>query len=693
MFELTEANPLLDLDGLIRFDAIRPAHVTPAIDALLSDARELIARLEGDAVPPTWAAFVEPLAEATAWLDRAWGAVGHLNAVTDTPPLRAAYNENLAKVTEFWTAFSQNQKLFEKYRALSQSHAHATASAARKRVVEHALRDFRLGGAELSADDKTRFAAIEDELARLSQKFSENVLDSTNDYSLDIADANTLAGLPADALALAASRAQEAGVPGYRITLQLPSYLAVMQFADDRALRETLYAAYVKRASEFGNPEHDNTALITRILVKRNEAAKLLGYADFASVSLVSKMADTADEVLTFLDDLAQRARPYALRDMAEISTFARDKLGISELQAWDFAYASEKLREERYAFSEQEVKQYFPETKVLEGLFRLVETLFSVRVKQRLDAARPPVWHPDVKFFDVEAQDGSLLAQFYLDLYARRGKRSGAWMASARSRRRASEGALQTPIAFLTCNCSEPVATPGGGEREAMLSHGEVTTLFHEFGHGLHHMLTRVDDAGVSGIRGVEWDAVELPSQFMENFCWEWDVVRHMTAHADTKAAIPKQLFDKMLAARNFQAGMQVLRQVEFAIFDMLLHSRFDPLGSKTALALLAEVRERVAVVVPPAYNRMPHQFAHIFAGGYAAGYYSYKWAEVLSADAYAQFEEDGVLNAATGARFLDEILGVGGSRPALESFVSFRGRAPDIDALLRHNGMVGVG
>ena len=691
MFEPIEANPLLDLNSLIRFDAIQPAHVTPAIDTLLRDARALIAQLEGDAVPATWAAFVEPLAETMARLDRAWGAVGHLNAVTDTPPLRAAYNQNLAKVTEFWTALSQNQKLFEKYRALSQSDAHATASAAKRRVVEHALRDFRLGGAELSADDKARFATIEDELARLSQKFSENILDSTNDFSLDIADAKVLSGLPADALALAALRAQEAGVPGYRITLQLPSYLAVMQFADDRALREMLYAAYVKRASEFTKPEHDNTSVITRILVKRNEAAKLLGYADFASVSLVSKMADTAEQVLTFLDDLAQRARSYALRDMGELSAFARDKLGISALEAWDLAYASEKLREERYAFSEHEVKRYFPESKVLEGLFRVVATLFSARVKQRLGAARPPVWHPDVKFFDVEAEDGSLLAQFYLDLYARRGKRSGAWMANARSRRRAPEHALQTPIAFLTCNFSEPVTTPGG-EREAMLSHGEVTTLFHEFGHGLHHMLTRVDDAAVSGIRGVEWDAVELPSQFMENFCWEWDVVRHMTAHADTKAAIPKQLFDKMLAARNFQAGMQVLRQVEFAIFDMLLHSRFDPRGSKTALFLLDEVRDRVAVVVPPAYNRMPHQFSHIFAGGYAAGYYSYKWAEVLSADAYAQFEEDGVLNAATGARFLDEILGVGGSRPALESFVSFRGRAPDIDALLRHNGMVGV-
>ena len=691
MVEPSETNPLLDLDGLIRFDAIRPAHVTPAIDALLADARELVARLESDAVPPTWAAFVEPLTEASARLDRAWGAVGHLNAVTDTPALRAAYNENLAKVTEFWTALSQSQKLFEKYRALSQSDAHATASAARKRVIDHAVRDFRLGGAELCADDKTRFAAIEDELARLSQRFSENVLDATNEFSLDIADPHVLAGLPADALALAAARAQEAGVEGYRITLQLPSYLAVLQFADDRALRETLYSAYVKRASEFGKPEHDNTPLITRILVRRNEAAQLLGYADFASVSLVSKMADTAGQVLTFLDDLAQRARPYALRDVTELSSFARDKLGIAELEAWDLAYASEKLREARYAFSEHEVKQYFPESKVLEGLFRLVETLFSVRVKQRLGAARPPVWHPDVKFFDVEAQDGSLLAQFYLDLYARNGKRSGAWMANARSRRRVTANALQTPIAFLTCNFSEPLKIPGG-QREAMLSHGEVTTLFHEFGHGLHHMLTRVDDAGVSGIHGVEWDAVELPSQFMENFCWEWDVVRHMTAHRETQTAIPKHLFDKMLAARNFQAGMQVLRQVEFAIYDMLLHSGFDPLGSKTALALLAEVRERVAVVVPPPYSRMPHQFSHIFAGGYAAGYYSYKWAEVLSADAYAQFEEDGVLNAATGARFLDEILGIGGSRPALESFVSFRGRAPSIDALLRHNGMVGV-
>ena len=696
MFEPLITNPLLALDDLIRFDAIVPEHVTPAIARLLADARAVVTRLEDKKIPATWTDFVEPLVDATERLSRAWGAVGHLNAVADTPVLRVAYNDNLPKVTEFWTALSQNQGVFDQYRRLSRSAEHAHATAARKRVVEHALRDFRLGGAELSDIDKARFAAIEDELAKLAQKFSENVLDATNDYALDIDDASELLGLPDDALAAARARAQEVKATGCRFTLHLPSYLAVLQFAEHRALRETLYAAYVKRASEFGKPEQDNTETITRTLALRAEAARLLGYPDYASVSLVSKMAETPDQVLDFLDDLAQRAKPYGELDMAELRSFARESLGITTLEAWDIAFASEKLREHRYSFSEHEVKQYFPEPKVLEGLFRVVETLFSVRIEERIGTARPPVWHPDVKFFDVKADDGSLLAQFYLDLYARAGKRSGAWMASARSRRRLAGGVTQTPIAFLTCNFSAPMANTLGADRaapsalrSALFSHAEVTTLFHEFGHGLHHMLTQVDEAGVAGIRGVEWDAVELPSQFMENFCWEWDVVRHMTAHVDTGAPIPKALFDKMLAAKNFQAGLQILRQIELATFDMLLHSSFVAGGSKSVLDLIAEVRERIAVVVPPAYNRFPNQFSHIFAGGYAAGYYGYKWAEVLSADAYAQFEEDGVLDPGVGARFRDQILGVGGSRPALDSFSSFRGRAPSIEALLRHNGL----
>jgi oligopeptidase A len=511
---------------------------------------------------------------------------------------------------------------------------------------------------------------------------------------LDVDDAAALDGLPADALAAARTRAEQAGVSGYRVTLHMPSYLATMQFANDRTLRETVYAAYAKRASEFGRPEHDNGPVIARILALRAEAAALMQYADYASLSMVPKMAEAPADVLRFLEELRDRAKPFGERDMRELSAFAEDVLGIETLEVWDIAYASERLREHRYAFSQQEVKNYFPESKVLEGLFRVVGQLFTVTVRERAGAEAPPRWHPDVRFFDVLDPSGTRVAQFYLDLYARTGKRSGAWMASARSRAVLADGRLQTPIAYLTCNFSEPLRdATGRATREALFTHSEVNTLFHEFGHGLHHMLTRVDEPAVSGIRGVEWDAVELPSQFLENFCWEWDVVRHMTAHVETGEPIPRALFDRMLAAKNFQAGMQTLRQLEFGIFDMRLHSGDDAArarGERGVMDLLAEVRDAVAVYPVPSYNRQPHQFSHIFAGGYAAGYYSYKWAEVLSADAYAQFEEDGVLNAETGARFLAEILGVGGSRPALESFVSFRGREPDLEALLRHNGMV---
>ncbi len=478
----------------------------------------------------------------------------------------------------------------------------------------------------------------------------------------------------------AAEKAAKDAKPGFVFTLHFPSYFPLLQYADDRALRETVYHANATKAAEFGKPEWNNTPLIAQLLRLRAEEARLLGYRNFAEVSLVPKMAQTPDEVIAFLEDVAARAKPYAERDMRELREFARTHLGIADLAPWDVAYASEKLREQRYAFSDQEVKQYFPEHKVLEGLFRVIQTLFGVRVKA--DVA--PTWHPDVRFFRIENTQGDLVAQFYVDLYARPGKRSGAWMDDARARRRLVNGATQTPAAYLTCNFSAPV-----GGKPALFTHDEVLTLFHEFGHGLHHMLTRVDDLAVSGINGVEWDAVELPSQFMENFCWEWEVLEHMTAHVDTGAPLPRALFERMLAAKNFQAGMQTVRQMEFALFDMRLHSGFDPDGATTVQQLLDQVRAQVAVVVPPAYHRFQNSFTHIFAGGYAAGYYSYKWAEVLSADAYGRFEEDGVLDATTGQRFLDEILAVGGSRPALDSFVAFRGRKPTIDALMRHNGM----
>ena len=684
-------NPLLDETGPIRFDAIDASHVAPAIDAVIAAADAVIARLEDPAIDASWSSFIEPLTHATERVGSVWSIASNLSAVVDTPALRDAYNSRLQQVVEFWTRLGQNAALFEKYRALERAPDFASLTPVRRRVVANALRDFRLSGAELPPAKKARYAAIEEELAQLSQQFSEHLLDATNEFTLDVVGADELAGLPDDALAAARTRAEQAGVAGYRITLHMPSYLAVMQFAGNRALRERIYAAYVKRASEFGKSEQDNGPLIARILELRAEAARLMDYADYASLSMEPKMAENPDDVLRFLEKLCRRARPFGERDIAELSTFARDELGFDALEAWDITYVSERLRERRYSFSQQEVKNYFGESKVLAGLFRVVGQLFAVDVRERTGVERPPVWHPDVRFFDLVDRSGALVAQFYLDLYARPGKRSGAWMASARNRALRPDGARQTPIAYLTCNFSEPLRAPSGDQlREALFTHAEVNTLFHEFGHGLHHMLTRIDEVAVSGIRGVEWDAVELPSQFLENFCWEWDVIEHMTAHVDSGEPIPRALYDRLLAAKNFQAGMQTLRQLEFAIYDMKLHTGFDVHGERSVMDLLHEVRDEVAVYPIPAYNRQPNQFSHIFAGGYAAGYYSYKWAEVLSADAYAQFEEDGVLNAATGARFLEEILGVGGSRPALESFVSFRGREPDLEALLRHNGMV---
>ena len=685
-------NPLLGspLD-LVAYDRVDSTHIVPAVEAALAEARAVIDSLKASSAEPDWTTFVEPLDAATERVNHVWSAVSHLSAVADSPELRAAYNASLPKVTEFWTQVSQDETLFARYRSIERSPAYARLSPARRRVVDNALRDFRLGGAELAPAPKKRYAAIEEELARLSQAFSEHVLDATEAYVLDVPDAAALDGLPDDAIAAARARAEQAGAAGYRVTLHMPSYLAVMQFANDRALRERIYEAYVTRASEFGEPDRDNGPLIGTILALRAEAAALMEYADYASLSMVSKMAETPDEVLQFLERLRSRAKPFGERDMVELATFARDRLGIERLAAWDIAYASERLREHEYSFSQQEVRNYFPETKVLDGLFRVVGQLFSVRAVQRTGPSAPSLWNPDVRFFDLLDAAGTVVAQFYLDLYARPGKRGGAWMASARSRGVDADGRRRTPIAYLTCNFSEPLRDGSGAiTREALFTHSEVNTLFHEFGHGLHHMLTRVDESAVAGIRGVEWDAVELPSQFLENFCWEWDVVAHMTSHIETGEPIPRALFDRMLAAKNFQAGMQTLRQLEFAIFDMKLHSRFDVAGEQSVMALLDDVRHSVAVYDVPPYNRQPNQFSHIFAGGYAAGYYSYKWAEVLSADAYAQFEEDGVLNAGTGARFLEEILGVGGSRPAIESFVSFRGRQPDLEALLRHNGMV---
>ncbi|WAV93724.1 M3 family metallopeptidase [Oxalobacter aliiformigenes] len=682
------SNPLLNFDGLPRFDEIRPEHVTPAIETLLNRCKTVVAGLEAPMTDITWDNFVTPLDDCTEQLSRAWGIVGHLSAVVDTPELRAAYNENIPRITEFWTSLSQNLALFKKYKTLRNASSFDSLSPSRQRVIENTLRDFRLGGAELPEDKKKRFAEIQEKTASLSTRFSENVLDATNDFELFIKNVSELSGLPEDILHAAQAAARADNKTGYKFTLHFPSFYPVMQYADNRAIREKMYRANATRASELGtNPEWDNTGNINELLRLRKEEALLLGYPNFAEVSLVPKMARTPDEVIAFLEDLAERARPYAEKDLAELKRFGKDELGIDDLQAWDMAYVSEKLRQKRYAFSEQEVRQYFPEPNVLEGLFRLVQTLYSVSILP--DTA--PVWHKDVKFFRIE-KAGKLIGQFYMDLYARPGKRGGAWMDDARSRRMTANG-LQTPVAYLTCNFSSPLEKDGK-RQPALFTHDEVMTLYHEFGHGLHHLLTKVDELGVSGISGVEWDAVEMPSQFMENFCWEWDVVRHMTSHIDTKEPLPKELFDKMLAAKNYQSGLQMLRQVEFSLADMHLHYDYDPDGQKTAQNVLDEIRQKYAVVIPPAFNRFLQSFSHIFAGGYAAGYYSYKWAEVLSADVYSAFEEslaDGndLVSPAMGARLLEEILSVGGSRPAIESFTAFRGRQPTIDALLRHNGL----
>ena len=672
-------NPLLDFSGLPRFAEFKPESVTPALDQLLAENRALADDLRNQDAVPDWENFIAPLDDGNERLRRAWGQVAHLNAVMNSQQLRDVYNANLPRITQYFSELAQDETLYGKYKALRASDAFLRLTDAQKKVIDNELRDFRLGGAELPSAEKARFKQVIEKLAGSSSKFNDNVLDATNAYELIVADRQRLAGIPGDVLEVAGEAAAQAGKPGWKFTLHMPSYLPVMQYAQDRSLREQMYRAYVTRAAEFGESGWDNSAIIVDILRLRREQSLMLGFANFAELSLQPKMADSSQQVLDFLEELAQRARPFAQRDLAELKEFATRQLGLEDLQPWDMAYASEKLRVARYAFSDQEVKQYFPEDQVLAGMFRVVETLYGFQIKP--DEA--PRWQQDVRFFAIRNRSGELIGQFFLDLYARPSKRGGAWMDDAITRRRKRSG-LQTPVAYLNCNFSAPLSG-----KAALFTHDEVITLFHEFGHGLHHLLTQVEVLGVSGINGVEWDAVELPSQFMENFCWEWEVLQNMTRHVETGSSLPRELFEKMVAAKNFQSGMQTVRQLEFAIFDMRLHSDFDPNGQMTPLQLVDEVRRGVAVLFPPAYNRFPNSFSHIFGGGYAAGYYSYKWAEVLSADAYSLFEERGVLNASVGNRFREEILAAGGSRPALESFIAFRGRKPRIDALLRHNGM----
>ncbi|HEY4081231.1 MAG TPA: M3 family metallopeptidase [Burkholderiaceae bacterium] len=670
------SNPLLSTDALPHFGQIQPQHIAPAITELLEAANQALELATSAATPADYDALLATLDVPCERLGTAWGAVGHLNAVANTPELREAYNAMLPAVTEFYTRLGANEALYAKYKAIAQSAAAASFSPARQQVLKHAMRDFVLGGAELHGAAKERFAAIQERSADIGQQFSEHVMDATDGFAY-YASSDELRGVPADVVTAARSAAEAEGKEGHKLTLHFPSYMPVMQYAEDGALHERLYRAYVTRASEFGKPELDNTALVQELLMLRQEEALLLDFKNFAEASLVAKMAHSPAQVLDFLRDLARRARPFAEKDLAELRAFAAAELGMPELQAWDTAFASEKLKLARYAFSDEEVRPYFTAPRVLAGLFEIIERLFDVKIVEE----PAEVWHESVKFYRLD-RAGRTIGQFYLDLYARTGKRPGAWMDEVRGRWLRPGGTTQTPVAQLVCNFMAPV-----GNKPALLTHDDVTTLFHEFGHGLHHLLTQVDERGVSGISGVEWDAVELPSQFMENFCWEWEVLQQLTSHVDTGQPLPRELYEKMLAAKNFQSGMQTLRQIEFALFDMRLHA--EPGTESRVQSVLDEVRGEVAVLIPPAFNRMQHSFSHIFAGGYAAGYYSYKWAELLSADAWSAFEEEGVFNAETGLRYLKNILEMGGSRDAMDNFKAFRGREPTIDALLRHQGM----
>lgn len=680
------------------YSAIKAEHIAPAIEALITKAETALNKALDQSTPATWPDLIYPLESATEELGRAWGVINHLTSVADNPALREAHASMLPKVTAFWSSFGQNLNLFNRYRELHGSTAFAQLHPSQKRVIENALRDFKLGGAELSDDKKPRFSQIQDQLALLNKTFSDNVLDATDNFIHVVTDKAELDGLPDDILDAAAHLASEKGLTGWAFSLHFPSYYPIQQFANNRELRRKLYLAYVTRASELG-PEYgqgkvewDNTQNMLEILKLRQEESQMLGLANYATLSIVPKMASSVEEVSHFLKEFSARARPHGLRDFQELQTFAKQNLNIQQLEPWDISYASEKLKQAKFDFSENEVKQYFPIDQVLTGLFHLIETIFEVSI----ESCELPVWHSDVKAFAVKSNDQTI-ANFYLDAYARSGKRGGAWMDDARGRQVLPDGTLQTPVAYLVCNFPSPIKDTNNNLRPATIGHDDVITLFHEFGHGLHHMLTKIDTLGVSGINGVEWDAVELPSQFMENFCWDWELIQKLSSHVETGKTLPRDLFDKMLAAKNFQNGLFTLRQLVFSTTDWELHSSFDASKAQAGdiLALATQVNDEIHVMPQARVSRWINTFSHIFAGGYAAGYYSYKWAEVLSADAFAAFEEKvetfgSILNPSIGIIYKREILEAGGSRPAAESFKAFRGRAPSIDALLRHGGLL---
>ncbi|MBI5783020.1 MAG: oligopeptidase A [Gammaproteobacteria bacterium] len=675
-------NPLLDVSRPPRFGAILPEHVGPALDHVLTENRRALERLLAAGGPCIWNNFAQPVEDMRERLSRMWSPVSHLHSVMDSEPLRAAYNAGLPKITAYFTELAQDERLYAGYKAIATGPGFPKLTQAQKKIIENTLRDFRLAGAELPPKEKARFKVVQQEIAALHSKFSENVLDATQAWDLRITDEKELAGLPESAHAMARQDAQEKNLPGWRFTLEGPSYIAFMTYADDRERRRQMYEAFVTRASDQGPTagKWDNSELILRLLRLRREAAQLLGFGNFAEYALQTRMARKVPEVLDFLNDLARRAKPAARKDFDELRRFARDAHGVERLEAWDVAYYSEKLQQAKYHLSQEDLRPYFPETKVVPGMFEVVERLYGLKITE---VKGIEAWHPDVRFHEIRDGAGEMRGRFYMDLYARANKRGGAWMDECINRKRTTNG-VQVPVAYLVCNFTPPV-----GGQPALFTHDEVITLFHEFGHGLHHMLTMVDYVGVAGINGVAWDAVELPSQFMENWCWEREALDLVAAHHQSGEKIPDGLYAKMIAAKNFLSGMQFVRQLEFSLFDMRLHSAYDPDGAKSVQQVLDDVRREVAVVIPPAFNRFQNGFSHIFAGGYAAGYYSYKWAEVLSADAFSKFEENGVFDRTTGLQFLQNILEQGGSREPMELFMQFRGRAPKIDALLRHSGL----
>jgi len=678
----TQSNPLLNLEALPPFSEIRPEHVEPAIDQLLGSARRRVDDLLAQRQSFTWRNLVEPLEWVDDRINRSWAPVSHLNAVVNSEELRTAYNACLPKLSEYATDMGHNAQLFRAYQEVYDA---GGLDQAQRKLLENALRDFRLSGVDLPPERKARFKEISQELSRLGSEFEDNLLDSTHAWSKLITDQAELSGLPETGLALLRQAAAQREQEGWLLTLEMPSYLPVVTYADDRALREEIYHAYVTRASaEFPlGGQWDNSDRMGQILALRHEMAGLLAFKDYSELSLATKMAPSSDRVLEFLHDLARRSKPQAEREIAELEEFATGHGHRGPIEAWDIAYYSEKLRQHKHAVSQEELRPYFPAPRVIKGLFGVIERLFGMHVTE---VEGIDTWHPDVRFFEVRDDTGELRGQFYLDLYARRNKRGGAWMADCVGRM-VTEDWDQLPVAFLVCNFSPPV-----GERPTLLTHTEVLTLFHEFGHGLHHLLTRVDYPGVAGINGVAWDAVELPSQFMENWCWEREALDLISGHWETGEAIPDDLFQRMLAAKNFQSGMQMVRQLEFALFDFRLHREYDPTAGGRIYEILDEIRDEVAVIRPPAFNRFANGFSHIFAGGYASGYYSYKWAEVLSADAFSLFEEHGGLDRETGLAFLHDILERGGSEDAMDLFVRFRGREPSIEPLLRHSGIVGA-